>query len=149
MKLSPTEVKTRLPHRYPFLLIDKVLECDKDTYIVAQKNVSCNEPYFQGHFPEFSVVPGVMVLESMAQSTGILAYEILGGVPSPDAVFMLVAVDDARFRRQVVPGDVLTIRAERRHQSKNMMKFWVTANVGDELVCSAHIMGAFADGKQQ
>lgn len=135
----------RLPHRYPFLLIDRVLECDADTYIVAQKNVAYNEPYFQGHFPDYAVVPGVLVLEAMAQSTGILAYEIFGGLPSPEAVFMLVGIDNAKFRRQVVPGDALVIRAEKLRRSRNMMKFDVTAKVNDELVCSANIMGAFAD----
>ncbi|MBN1379437.1 MAG: 3-hydroxyacyl-ACP dehydratase FabZ [Gammaproteobacteria bacterium] len=141
------EVMIRLPHRYPFLLIDKVLECDSETYIVAQKNITYNEPYFQGHFPEYAVLPGVLVLEAMAQSTGILAFEVFGGVPSPDAVFMLAGIDNAKFRRQVVPGDVLIIRAESERRSRNMMKFLVTAKVNDELVCSANIMGAFASGK--
>jgi 3-hydroxyacyl-[acyl-carrier-protein] dehydratase len=145
MKMNLKEVMVRLPHRYPFLLIDRVLECDADTYIVAQKNVAYNEPYFQGHFPDYAVVPGVLVLEAMAQSTGILAYEIFGGLPSPEAVFMLVGIDNAKFRRQVVPGDALVIRAEKLRRSRNMMKFDVTAKVNDELVCSANIMGAFAD----
>lgn len=147
MKMNLSEVMIRLPHRYPFLLIDKVLECDADTFITVQKNVTYNEPYFQGHFPDYAVVPGVLVIEAMAQSTGILAYEILGGVPSPEAVFMLVSVDKARFRKQVVPGDVLVIRAERLRRSRNMMKFAVTAKVDDELVCSADIMGAFTNRK--
>ncbi len=147
MKMNLQEVMERLPHRYPFLLVDKVLECDSETYITVQKNVSYNEPQFQGHFPDYAVLPGVLVIEAMAQSTGILAFEVMGGVPSPDAVFMLVGVDKAKFRRQVVPGDVLTIRAEAIHRSRNMMKFSVTAKVDDELVCSANIMGAFASGK--
>lgn len=145
MIMNLKEVMVRLPHRYPFLLIDRVLECDSDTYIVAQKNVTYNEPYFQGHFPDYAVVPGVLVLEAMAQSTGILAYESFGGLPSPEAVFMLVGIDNAKFRRQVVPGDALIIRAEKLRRSRNMMKFDVTAKVNDELVCSANIMGAFAD----
>lgn len=143
MIMNLKEVMVRLPHRYPFLLIDRVLECDSDTYIVAQKNVTYNEPYFQGHFPDYAVVPGVLVLEAMAQSTGILAFEIFGGLPSPEAVFMLVGIDNAKFRRQVVPGDALILRAEKIRRSRNMMKFDVTAKVNDELVCSANIMGAF------
>jgi 3-hydroxyacyl-[acyl-carrier-protein] dehydratase len=126
-------------------MIDKVLECDADTYIVAKKNVTYNEPCFQGHFPHYAVFPGVLVVEAMAQSTGILAYEILGGVPSPEAVFMLVGVNKAKFRRQVLPGDELIVRAERTRRSRNMMKFDTTATVDGDLVCSAEIMGAFAD----
>ena len=148
MKMKLQEVMERLPHRYPFLLVDKVLECDSDTYISVQKNVTYNEPQFQGHFPDYAVLPGVLVIEAMAQSTGILAFEIMGGVPSPEAVFMLVGIDKAKFRRQVVPGDVLIIRAEKIRRSRNMMKFTVTAKVDDDLVCSAEIMGAFADRKK-
>ncbi len=145
MKMTLQEVMERLPHRYPFLLVDKVLECDSETYITVQKNVTFNEPQFQGHFPDYAVLPGVLVIEAMAQSTGILAFEVFGGVPSPNAVFMLVGVDAAKFRKQVVPGDVLIIRAEKTRQARNMMKFAVTAKVDDEVVCSASIMGAFAD----
>ena len=141
------EVMERLPHRYPFLLIDRVLECDPNSYIVAQKNVTYNEPHLQGHFPDFPVVPGVLVIEAMAQSTGILAFEICKGLPSPDAVFMLASVDKAKFRKQVLPGDVLIIRAEKVRHARNMIKFAVTAKVDDKLVCSADIMGAFTNTK--
>lgn len=147
MKMNLSEIMERLPHRYPFLLVDRVLECDADTYIIVQKNVSYNEPYFQGHFPNYAVFPGVLVIEAMAQSTGLLACEIIGGAPNPSDVFMLVGVDNAKFRKQVIPGDVIIIRAEKIRRSRNMMKFEVTSRVNDELVCSANIMGAFATPK--
>lgn len=143
-KMTIREVMARLPHRYPFLLVDRVLECDSKSYIKVQKNVTINEPCFQGHFPEVPVLPGVLVLESMAQATGILAFEVLDGDLVRESVFMLVGVDNARFKRQVLPGDVLIIQADVMRRSRNMMKFSVTAKIDDALVCSAEIMGAFA-----
>lgn len=134
----------RLPHRYPFLLVDRILASDSETYIEVQKNVTYNEPCFQGHFPRAPVFPGVLVVEAMAQSTGILAFEVLEGEVTIDDIFMLVGVDNARFKRQVIPGDIIKIRADVLKRSRNMMKFSVTAKVEENLVCSAEIFGAFA-----
>lgn len=145
MKMNPQEILERLPHRYPFLLIDKVLDCDSETFITVQKNVTFNEPQFQGHFPEHPVFPGVLVLEAMAQATGLLSFEVIDGLVKEDSVFMLVGVDDARIKQQIVPGDILIIRAEVLRRSRNVMKFNVTAKVDEKLVASAVIMGAYAD----
>jgi 3-hydroxyacyl-[acyl-carrier-protein] dehydratase len=137
------EVMQKLPHRFPFLLIDKVLVCEPDKYIEAVKNVTFNEPCFQGHFPEFPVFPGVLVTEAMAQATGILTFQTMDFVHK-DALFMLVGIDNARFKKQVVPGDVLHIRAEILRKSRNVWKFATEAKVDGQLVCSAEIIGALA-----
>ena len=144
MKMNPYEILERLPHRYPFLLIDRVLECDSKTFITVQKNVTFNEPQFQGHFPDYPVFPGVMIIEAMAQATGLLSFEVIEGLVKEDSVFMLVGVDKARIKKQVIPGDVIIIRADVMRRSRNVMKFSVTAKVDDSLVASAEIMGAYA-----
>lgn len=144
MKNDPFEILARLPHRYPFLLIDRILDCDSETFIVTQKNVSFNEPQFQGHFPSYPVFPGVLVVEAMAQATGILAFEVIEESIKQNSVFMLAGVDNARLKKQVVPGDVLIIRADVMRRSRNVMKFKVTTKVGDNVVASADIMGAYA-----
>jgi 3-hydroxyacyl-[acyl-carrier-protein] dehydratase len=138
------EVMKKLPHRFPFLLIDKVLACEPDKYIEAVKNVTFNEPFFQGHFPEFPVFPGVLVTEAMAQATGILTFQTMDGFVHENALFMLVGIDNARFKKQVVPGDVLHIRAEILRKSRNVWKFATEAKVDGQLVCSAEIIGALA-----
>lgn len=143
-RMNIKDVMARLPHRYPFLLVDRVRGSDSKTYIEVQKNITYNEPCFQGHFPGVPVFPGVLVIEAMAQSTGILAFEVLDGQLMPDDIFMLVGVDNARFKRQVIPGDILVIRADVLKKSRNMMKFSVTAKVEENIVCSAEIFGAFA-----
>ncbi|GIX22601.1 MAG: 3-hydroxyacyl-[acyl-carrier-protein] dehydratase FabZ [Gammaproteobacteria bacterium] len=144
MKLGIKDIMRRLPHRYPFLLVDRVVDGDGRSYIETQKNITFNEPCFMGHFPGIPVFPGVLIVEAMAQSTGILAFEIVGGQIDDDTVFMLVGVDRARFKRQVVPGDVLRMRAEVTKRSRNMMKFDVVARVDDAVACTVEIFGAFA-----
>ncbi len=136
------EVMERIPHRYPFLMIDKVEACEPDKYIITVKNITAGEPFFQGHFPGFPVVPGVLIIEAMAQSTGILTFETMGGYPHDDSIFMLVGVDNARFKKQVTPGDVLTIRAEIARKARNVWKFSSQASVDGETVCTATIVGA-------
>jgi 3-hydroxyacyl-[acyl-carrier-protein] dehydratase len=136
------EVIKKLPHRYPFLLVDKVVSCEPDKAIEIIKNVTVNEPFFQGHFPECPIFPGVMITEAMAQATGILTFESMPNAATDDSLFVLVGIDNARFKKQVVPGDTLRIRAEILRKTRNIWKFSTTAMVEDQLVCSAEIMGA-------
>jgi 3-hydroxyacyl-[acyl-carrier-protein] dehydratase len=136
------EVIKKLPHRYPFLLVDKVVSCERDKAIEIIKNITVNEPCFQGHFPECPIFPGVLVTESMAQATGILTFESIPEEQTKNSLFLLVGIDNARFKKQVVPGDTLRIRAEIVRKTRNVWKFSTTAMVDDQLVCSAEIMGA-------
>lgn len=144
MEINIYEVMKYIPHRYPFLLIDKVLSCEPDKSITAIKNVSVNEPCFQGHFPEYPVFPGVLVVESMAQATGILTFATAEELRHTDSVFVLAGVDGARFKRQVVPGDVLTVTAEILRKTRNVWKFATSASVDGKVVCVAEILGAMA-----
>lgn len=134
-----------LPHRYPFLLIDRVLTCNPGKEIVALKNVTVNEPFFPGHFPETPVMPGVLVIEAMAQAGGILAHQ---SEPDrdPKPLYYLVSVDRARFRRPVYPGDQLQIRMTVDRVLRGMWRFSGTATVADEIVASAEIMTAPGGG---
>ena len=136
------EVMKKLPHRYPFLLVDKVISCEPDKAVEIIKNVTVNEPCFQGHFPECPIFPGVLVTEAMAQATGILTFESIAPDLTENSLFLLVGIDNARFKKQVVPGDTLRIRAEVMRKTRNIWKFATTAMVEGELVCSAEIMGA-------
>lgn len=140
--LNIYEVMKKIPHRYPFLLVDKVVSCEPDKAIETIKNVTVNEPFFQGHFPECPIFPGVMVTEAMAQATGILTFESIPDSINDDSLFLLVGIDNARFKKQVVPGDTLRIRAEIMRKTRNIWKFSTTAMVEGQLVCSAEIMGA-------
>lgn len=130
-----------LPHRYPFLLIDRVLECDPGKKITALKNVTINEPFFQGHFPERPVMPGVLILEALAQATGIVAFTAQQGT-SENALYYLVGIDHARFKRPVEPGDQLILHAEMVRRLRDIGKFKAEALVDDEVVASAEIMCA-------
>src|SRR5258707_7068360 len=115
IKLDVYEILRRLPHRYPFMLVDRILECIPGESVRALKNVTYNEPYFPGHFPHRPVMPGVIILEALAQVAGILAFTTLGVVPDEDTRFYFVGVDKARFRKPVRPGDqlILTAKLER------------------------------------
>lgn len=136
------EVLKYLPHRYPFLLIDRVIECTPGQSLVALKNVTINEPYFQGHFPQRPVMPGVLILEALAQATGILAFRTRGAGPSKRGLYYFVGIDNARFKQPVEPGDQLTLRVELTRNMRNMWKFNAEARVADKLVASAELMGA-------
>ena len=103
--MTVEEIKEYLPHRYPFLLLDRVVEWEKDKRIVAVKNVTVNEPFFQGHFPGKPVFPGVLMLEALAQTCGLLGFHTMGGTPDPHTLFYFVAIDGCRFRDPVEPGD--------------------------------------------
>ena len=132
-----------LPHRYPFLLVDRVLEFNPGESITALKNVTLNEPYFQGHFPGHPVMPGVLILEALAQTSGI--YEFASREANDEStnfLFLFVSIDKARFRRQVVPGDQLTLQVDLISKKRNMMKVKGTATVDGVIAASAEIMCA-------
>lgn len=135
--MSIQEVMQYLPHRYPFLLIDRVLDWEPNEYLVAIKNVSFNEPFFQGHFPIRPIMPGVLIAEAMAQATGVLAFRSQGGRPQENALYMLVGLDDVTFKRIVEPGDQLRIRVELKRLMRGMGFFNCEAHVGDELAARA------------
>ena len=132
------KIQSLLPHRYPFLLIDRVLESEPGKRLVAMKNVSINEPFFQGHFPSKPVMPGVLLIEAMAQATGLLAMES-AEVPK-EAIYYLVGVDKARFKRPVVPGDQLVFEVEVLKNRREIWVFAAEAKVDGKIVASAEIM---------
>ena len=135
------KIQNYLPHRYPFLLIDKVIKIDRGQSIVAQKNVSNNEPFFQGHFPDYPVFPGVLLLEAMAQATAILDVESNDRDMSK-YLYYFVGIDNARFKRQVTPGDIIIINAELVQSKSEVHKFSANCSVDDEIVCKADLIGA-------
>lgn len=132
-----------LPHRYPFLLIDRVLECKKDEQISVLKNVTINEPFFQGHFPHYPIMPGVLILEAMAQACGVLSLETLEIDANEQGVFLFVGIDKARFKRPVRPGDQLVIKAKLARRMKAIWQFETEAYVDDELCCSAELLSTY------
>lgn len=135
-------VLAQLPHRYPFLLVDRVLEAIPGKSLKALKNVTINEPFFQGHFPSRKVMPGVLQLEALAQSAGILAFLTAGVVPKEDSRFFFVGIDGARFRKPVEPGDQLILRATFVRAMRGIWKFSTQASVDGVEVCSADMMVA-------
>ena len=130
-----------LPHRYPFLLIDKVLDFKTHTYLTAQKNVSNNEPFFQGHFPDHPVFPGVLLLETMAQATAILDFKS-NKRDEKELLYYLVGIDKARFKKQVFPGDILVVEVKLIQSKQDVHKFSGSCKVNDEIVCTAELLGA-------
>ncbi|MBE9533076.1 MAG: 3-hydroxyacyl-ACP dehydratase FabZ [Proteobacteria bacterium] len=134
------EIQKLLPHRYPFLLIDKVLDYTPGESLVGIKNITFNEPQFTGHFPQRVIMPGVLILESLAQATGLLAFKSYSDLRSDDALYYLVGIDNARFRRPVEPGDQLKLEVKLVKNKRNMWKFSGKATVDGELVVSADIM---------
>ncbi|HYM47954.1 MAG TPA: 3-hydroxyacyl-ACP dehydratase FabZ [Burkholderiaceae bacterium] len=134
------EVLKYLPHRYPFLLIDRVLDFTANQSLTALKNVTINEPFFPGHFPHRPVMPGVLILEAMAQACAILSLRSLNQIPSPDSVVYFVGIDDARFRRPVEPGDQLRLTATFTRKKRMMYMYECQAFVGDEEAASASLM---------
>ncbi len=130
-----------LPHRYPFLLVDKVVEFEPHKRIVAHKNVSINEPFFQGHFPGHPVMPGVLVIEALAQAGGILT-QVSRDLCSSDRLFYLVKVDNVRFSRMVGPGDVLELHVEIKRVIRNMTLYACVARVDGNEVASAEVLCA-------
>lgn len=129
-----------LPHRYPFLLVDRVVEIDKGKRIKALKNVSINEPFFTGHFPARPVMPGVLMLEALAQAAGLLSFDMLGEAPDENTVFYFVGIDNARFKRPVEPGDQLILDVELDRIKGGIYKFKGVARVDGNVACEAEIM---------
>ena len=138
--MNINEVKNFLPHRYPFLLIDRVISLEVGKNLTAIKNVTFNEPHFNGHFPEQPIMPGVLIIEALAQATGILAFKSEVGKPQTGQIYMLVGVDKVRFKRIVEPGDQLEIYAEVITVKRGIWKFNCKATVEDQLVTSAEII---------
>jgi len=143
-ELDISQIMQFLPHRYPFLLVDRVLETDKKEHLLALKNVSVNEPFFQGHFPEQPIMPGVLILEAMAQATGLLAFSALA--ENHDAkLYMLVGIDKARFRGQVVPGDQLRLDVRLKRNMRGIGMYDCKALVDERIVAEAEMMCSAQD----
>jgi len=140
MEMNIQDVKNYLPHRYPFLLIDRVLELEIGKSLVAIKNVTFNEPQFTGHFPEQPIMPGVMIVEALAQATGILAFKSEVGKPIDGQIYMLVCIDKVRFKRVVEPGDQIRLEVEVMVVKRGIWKFKCRASVEDQTVTTAELM---------
>jgi 3-hydroxyacyl-[acyl-carrier-protein] dehydratase len=136
------EIMRHLPHAYPFLLVDRVLECEIGQRIKAIKNVTINEPFFQGHFPGYPVMPGVLIIEAMAQVSAILAYITRAERPDDKSLLFFAGIDDARFKRPVFPGDQLVLESVELNVVRGVFKFAAKASVGGELVAQAELMAA-------
>ncbi|MDD2536471.1 MAG: 3-hydroxyacyl-ACP dehydratase FabZ [Macromonas bipunctata] len=134
------EILKKLPHRYPILLVDRVLEVEKGKSIKALKNISINEPQFTGHFPHRPVFPGVLMLEAMAQAAALLAFETLGVTPDDKTVYYFAGIDGARFKRPVEPGDQLVMDVTLERMKAGIFKFKAVARVAGELACEAELM---------
>lgn len=134
------QILKQLPHRYPILLVDRVLEVQKGVSIRALKNVSVNEPVFTGHFPHRPVFPGVLMLEAMAQTAALLAFETLGVAPDDKTVYYFAGIDGARFKRPVEPGDQLIMDVTLERMKAGIFKFKGSARVGGEIACEAELM---------
>lgn len=145
-EIAVREIFDILPHRYPFLLVDRVLECVPFESIRAIKNVTVTEPFFQGHFPGKPIMPGVLILESMAQATGLLAFHSHQAKSESRKVYYLVGVDKARFKRPVEPGDQLILTAQMRRRIRGIYTFSAAAHVGNELVSTAEFMTTEGEG---
>ena len=139
------EIMRHLPHAYPFLLVDRVLECEVGQRIKAIKNVSINEPFFQGHFPGYPVMPGVLIIEAMAQVSAILAYITRAERPDGKSLLFFAGIDGARFKRRVFPGDQLVLESVELNVVRSVFKFAAKATVGGELVAQAVLMAAVRD----
>lgn len=134
------DILDHLPHRYPFLLIDRVTEYRQGESLTGIKNVTYNEPFFQGHFPQRPVMPGVLILEAMAQATGLLAFRTLGNTADRETLYFLVGMNKVRFKQPVEPGDQLVITANLIREKRGIWMFDCSARVDDKLVSSAEIM---------
>lgn len=129
-----------LPHRYPFLLVDRVLACEPGKTITALKNVSINEPFFQGHFPNYPVMPGVLIIECMAQAAAILTFHSEKARPDKRSVYFFVGIDNARFKKPVVPGDALRLEVAITRHVRGIWKFAAQAWVGESMAAESEIM---------
>jgi 3-hydroxyacyl-[acyl-carrier-protein] dehydratase len=142
MKMDIEAILRKLPHRYPFILVDRVLELVPGERVVALKNVTINEPYFAGHFPGHPVMPGVLIIETLAQACAILALETLGAKEGDGTLFYFAGIDAARFKKLVVPGDQLRLEAELVRSKRGVGKFTARALVDGQVVCETEMMCA-------
>ena len=139
------EIRQFLAHRYPFLLVDKVVQLELGKSLTAIKNVTINEPFFNGHFPQKPIMPGVLIIEAMAQATGLLSFRTLSDVPRSDLLFMLVGVDKVKFKKPVVPGDQLELHAKVIRHKGSIWIFETEARVDGKIVATAEIKTASTD----
>ncbi|MEH6516382.1 MAG: 3-hydroxyacyl-ACP dehydratase FabZ [Halioglobus sp.] len=137
-----SEIRKYLPHRYPFLLVDRVVELTPGESIVAYKNLTINEQFFEGHFPQEPVFPGVLLVEAMAQAAGILGFKTMDKTPEDGSIYYFVGADKLRFKRPCVPGDRVMLRASILGQKRGIWRFQVSADVDDKLCASAIILCA-------
>jgi len=137
--MDVSEISRYLAHRYPFLLVDRVTQLVKGESITAIKNVTINEPFFNGHFPNQPIMPGVLIIEAMAQATGLLGFKTMSDNPSPEILYVLAGVDKAKFKQQVVPGDQLILSATILKQKGSVWIYDAKAQLGNKLVASAEI----------
>jgi 3-hydroxyacyl-[acyl-carrier-protein] dehydratase len=142
MLMDINEIREYLPHRFPFLLVDRVTGLEPGHSIVAYKNITANEGFFEGHFPGLPVMPGVLILEAMAQAAGILGFRTMDKKPADGSIYYFVGADDLRFKRPVVPGDRLQLEAKVVSAKRGIWKFDCRATVDGELVCEASILCA-------
>lgn len=134
------QILKQLPHRYPFLLVDRVVEIEKGQRIKALKNVTINEPFFNGHFPHRPVMPGVLMLEAMAQAAALLAFDTVGSAPDDKSVYYFAGIDGARFKRPVEPGDQLVMDVSLDRMKSGIFKFTGVTRVDGQVVCEAELM---------
>ena len=144
-ELDISMIQRLLPHRYPMLLVDRVLDWEAGRFIRGLKNVTANEPFFQGHFPEYKVMPGVLVIEAMAQVAGLLTRLSEFARRDGSQLVLFAGIDEARFKRQVVPGDTLMLEAQLERAVRGVGRFHTRATVGDQLVCEAQLLAAIRD----
>ena len=143
------EILETLPHRYPFLLVDKVVEVIPGERIVAQKNVSINEEFFNGHFPHYPVMPGVLIVEALAQAAGILSFKTMGSKSDANSLYFFVGIDNCRFKRPVVPGDIVMLQVSIERQSRLLWKYKAQALVDGQVAAEADLMCALRDLPQK
>ena len=136
------EILEHLPHRFPFLLVDKVIDYKAGEYLIAVKNVSVNEPFFPGHFPKRPVFPGVLIMEALAQATGLLAFKTQGKKPDGSSLYYFAAIDNCRFKQPVQPGDQMFLEVKLLTTKRNIWKFSAEAKVDGKVVASAELMCA-------
>ena len=139
------EIMNLLPHRYPFLLVDKINEFQEGKSIICQKNVSFNEPFFNGHFPGYPVMPGVLILEALAQASGLLVFKTPKLCPPNESLYLFVGIDKARFKRQVIPGDQIILEVIMTKNKQGFAIFSATATVDSEVAASAELMCVFKE----
>ena len=148
MPMNIHQVLEYLPHRYPFLLVDRVLSCEPGKEICALKNVTVNEPFFNGHFPHYPVMPGVLIIEALAQAAAILSFLTMNEKPDPNSLYYFVGIDNARFKKPVSPGDALHLHVALNRHRRGVWRYDAHAKVEGELVAEAQLLCAKRDVKK-